>query len=93
MMRLGNISNNHGDQSKAIELWTTARPLFERSSQLKEVQCVDEKIAGIGSDILEQHRKNIVHLVELNIPSGNPSPIEDGEQVEVVEEPLDQVVV
>jgi tetratricopeptide (TPR) repeat protein len=93
MMRLGDISNNHGDQLKAIELWTTARPLFERSSQLKEVQCVDEKLAGIGSDVLEQHRKNIAHLVELNIPSGNPSPIEDEEQVEVVEGPLNQVVV
>jgi hypothetical protein len=56
MMRLGDISNNHGDQLEAIELWTTARPLFERSSQLKEVQCVDEKLAGIGSDVLEQHR-------------------------------------
>ncbi|KAJ7831203.1 hypothetical protein B0H14DRAFT_3143238 [Mycena olivaceomarginata] len=93
MMRLGDISNNHGDQLKAIELWTTARLLFERSSQLKEVQCVDEKLAGIGSDVLEQHRKNIALLVELNIPSGNPSPIEDRQQVEVVEELLDQVVV
>ncbi|KAJ7350877.1 hypothetical protein DFH08DRAFT_806856 [Mycena albidolilacea] len=88
MLRLGDISNSHGDPFKAVELWSTARPLFERSSQVKEVQCVDERLACIGSDVLEQHRKNIAHLVELNVPSSNLSPIEDEQQVELVEQPL-----
>jgi tetratricopeptide (TPR) repeat protein len=84
MVRLGDISNNHGDQLKAVELWTTARQLFERSSRLKEVQYVDERLAYIGSDVLKQHRKNITHLVELNVPFGHPPPIEDEWEVESI---------
>jgi tetratricopeptide (TPR) repeat protein len=82
MLRLGDIANSHGDMLKAIELWSTARPLFERSSQVKEVQCVDERLACVGTDILEQHKENIACLVELNVPSSNPCNIEDEEQVD-----------
>jgi tetratricopeptide (TPR) repeat protein len=92
MLRLGDISKSHGDVFKAVELWTTARPLFERSSQVKQVQYVDERLAGISSDILEQHKENIIHLVEFNVPSGNPCDIED-EQVELSDEPHEQFVV
>ncbi|KAJ7787771.1 hypothetical protein B0H14DRAFT_3579018 [Mycena olivaceomarginata] len=77
MLRLGDILKSHSDMLKAVELWTTARPLFERSSQAKQVQCVDERLAGIGNDVLEQHKKNIAHLVELHVPSGNPCDIEN----------------
>ncbi|KAJ7353067.1 hypothetical protein DFH08DRAFT_804650 [Mycena albidolilacea] len=80
MLRLGDISNSRSDQLKAVELWMTARPLFERSSQVKEVQCVDERLACISSDVLEQHKENITCLVELNVPSSNPCNIEDEEQ-------------
>jgi hypothetical protein len=62
---------------KAVKFWHTARPLFERSSQVKQVQCVDERLAGIGGDVLEQHKENIPCLVKLNVPSGNPCNIED----------------
>ncbi|KAJ7457430.1 hypothetical protein FB451DRAFT_1509709 [Mycena latifolia] len=41
MLRLGNISEIHGDLTKAAELWKTARPLFERSSQAKQVSYID----------------------------------------------------
>jgi tetratricopeptide (TPR) repeat protein len=53
MMRLGDISNSRGDLSKAVKLWNTARPLFERSSQLKDVTCVDKRLACVDSDVLE----------------------------------------
>ncbi|KAJ7896649.1 hypothetical protein B0H14DRAFT_450539 [Mycena olivaceomarginata] len=33
MIRLGDISSRHGDLLKAVELWESARPLFERSCQ------------------------------------------------------------
>jgi hypothetical protein len=92
MLRLGDISKSHGDMLKAVELWTTARPLFERSSQGKQVQCVDERLASISGDILEQHKENIAHLVELNVPSGNPCDIQDEVQ-ELPDEPHGQVVV
>jgi tetratricopeptide (TPR) repeat protein len=79
MLRLGDISKSCGDMLKAVDLWTTARPLFERSSQAKQVQCVDERLAGIGSNGLEQHKENIAHMVELNVPSGNPCDIQNEE--------------
>jgi hypothetical protein len=77
---------------KAVELWSTARPLFERSSQVKEVQHIDERLSCIGNDVLEQHRENIACLVELNVPSGNPYSIKDEQQVKLVEEPPHIVV-
>jgi hypothetical protein len=93
MLRLGDIANSHGDMLKAVELWSTAQPLFERSSQVKEVQCVDERLACVGTDILEQHKENIACLVELNVPSSNPCNIEDEEQVELADEPPGHVLV
>jgi hypothetical protein len=77
MLRLGDISNSRGDQLRAVEFWDTARPLFVRSSQAKQVQCVDERLACIGSDVLEHHKENIARLVKLNVPSGNRSDTED----------------
>ncbi|KAJ7812446.1 hypothetical protein B0H14DRAFT_3752483 [Mycena olivaceomarginata] len=70
-----------------------SRPLFERSSQAKQVQCVDERLACIGSDVLGQHKENIAHLIELNVPSGNPCDIQDEEQVELADKPHKPVVV
>jgi hypothetical protein len=93
MLKLGDISNSHGDQLKAVGQWTTARPLFERSSQGKEVQAIDERLACVGGEVLEQHRENIARLVQLSGSSSNPCPIEDEEQVELAEEPLGQLVV
>lgn len=78
MVQLGNICNSHGDRLKVVELWTTTRPLFEMASQVKEVQCVDERLACVGRDVLEQHRENMAL-----------SPIKDMEQV--VDEPLIQL--
>ncbi|KAF7328215.1 hypothetical protein MVEN_02561200 [Mycena venus] len=42
MLRLGDTSMGHGDLLKAVELWETAKPLFERSSQAKQVADIDE---------------------------------------------------
>ncbi|KAJ7321301.1 hypothetical protein DFH08DRAFT_818670 [Mycena albidolilacea] len=92
MLRLGDIFNSHNDQLKEVKLWTTALPLFERSSQERQVQCVNERLAGIG-DVLEQHKENIACLLELNVPPSNPCDIEDEEQVELSDEPYEQVVV
>ncbi|KAJ7798719.1 hypothetical protein B0H14DRAFT_3156808 [Mycena olivaceomarginata] len=88
MLRLGDISNRHGDLMKAVIHWNTARPLFERSSQAKEVQCIDERLACVGHNILKHHKENIAQLVELNVSSRNPSPINDGQQVGSVDEPF-----
>jgi tetratricopeptide (TPR) repeat protein len=68
MLQLGDISKGHGDLLKAVELWTAARPLFDRSSQAKQVENIDQRLAGVGEDVLEQHRNNLAHLAELNVP-------------------------
>jgi tetratricopeptide (TPR) repeat protein len=77
MLCLGDISKGCGDLLQAVELWETARPLFERSSQDKQVKNIDERLASVGEDVLEQHRANLARLVELKAPS---SILEEGEQ-------------
>ncbi|KAJ7312948.1 hypothetical protein DFH08DRAFT_896257 [Mycena albidolilacea] len=84
MVKLGEISNRHGDLLQAVELWESARPLFERSSQVKEVQCVDQRLSHVGSNVPNHHRENIVHLVRLDVPSSNLSHIEDEGRVESI---------
>jgi tetratricopeptide (TPR) repeat protein len=77
MLRLGDISMGHGDLLKAVEFWGRARPLFERSSQAKQVQGIDERIANISEDVLELHINNLAHLAELNAPAGTVEELED----------------
>ncbi|KAJ7839923.1 hypothetical protein B0H13DRAFT_1910944 [Mycena leptocephala] len=48
MLRLGDISRQHRNVPKAVELWEAARPLFEQSSQAKQVQEIDERLAFTG---------------------------------------------
>ncbi|KAJ7687894.1 hypothetical protein B0H14DRAFT_887541 [Mycena olivaceomarginata] len=91
MIRLGDISSRRGDLLKAVELWESARPLFERSSQVKEVQYVDERLSRVGSNVLDHNRENIAHLVRLDVPCGNSSNIKDEEQVEFIGEPLNRL--
>jgi hypothetical protein len=86
MIRLGDISSRCGDLLKAVELWDSARPLFERSSQVKEVQYVDDRLSCVGSNILDHHRQDIARLVWLDVPSGNLSHIEDEGRVEFIGE-------
>jgi hypothetical protein len=77
MLQLGDISMGHSDPFKAVEFWERARPLFERSSQAKQVQHINERLAGISEDMLKQHRNNLAHLAELNAPAGTVEELED----------------
>jgi hypothetical protein len=85
-------TDRYGDVLKVVEFWNTARPLLERSSQAKEVQCVDERLSHVGSNVLDHHRENIARQVRLDVPPGNLSHIEDEEQVEFIGEPLNQLI-
>ncbi|KAJ7892170.1 hypothetical protein B0H13DRAFT_2529347 [Mycena leptocephala] len=78
ILRFGDISMGHGDLLKAVEFWERARPLFERSSQDKQVQHIDERVANISKDVLEQHRNNLARLGELNAPAGTVEELENG---------------
>jgi tetratricopeptide (TPR) repeat protein len=77
MLRFGDISMGHGDPLKAVEFWEGARPLFEHSSQTKQVQNINVRLAGISNDVLEQHRNNLARLAELNAPVGTIEELED----------------
>ncbi|KAJ7712372.1 hypothetical protein B0H16DRAFT_1813538 [Mycena metata] len=78
MIRLGDISNKHGDFLKALELWKQARPLFERSSQAKQVQHIDERLVGIGEDVKEQHKRYLDQLIELGTPTEMVEEVDEG---------------
>ncbi|KAJ7900494.1 P-loop containing nucleoside triphosphate hydrolase protein [Mycena leptocephala] len=93
MLQLGDISMGHSDPLKAVEFWEAARPLFERSSQVKQVQHINERLAGISKEVLEQYRNNLARLAELNAPAGTVeeleedlSDIEDLDKVDMGEE-------
>ncbi|KAJ7703831.1 hypothetical protein B0H16DRAFT_1704952 [Mycena metata] len=77
IIRLGDISKKNGDFLRALELWETARPLFERSSQSKQVQNIDKRLAGINEEVKQQHRLNLARLAELNAPAGNVEELEE----------------
>ncbi|KAJ7218194.1 hypothetical protein C8J57DRAFT_1598276 [Mycena rebaudengoi] len=68
MVRIADILNNHGEVIKAIELWKTARPLFERSSQMKDINQIDAKLAKVDSAVLNKYEEQLQHLSELNVP-------------------------
>jgi hypothetical protein len=60
-----------------MELWDTARPLFERSSQAQQVENIDCRIAGLGQEIQLQHRENLAKLAHPNALSGTADEVED----------------
>ncbi|KAJ7461232.1 hypothetical protein FB451DRAFT_1498503 [Mycena latifolia] len=68
MLRLGDLAKGQGDVSKATELWKTARPLFERSLHVKQVVQIDERLATITNNVLEETMDSLTHLGQLNAP-------------------------
>ncbi|KAJ7462873.1 hypothetical protein FB451DRAFT_1494903 [Mycena latifolia] len=68
MLGLGDLAKGQGDASKAIELWKTARPLFEHSSQANQVTQIDERLAAITNNVLEETTDSLSHLGQLNAP-------------------------
>jgi hypothetical protein len=68
MVRIGDILNNHGEIMKAVELWKAARPLFERSSQMKDMVKLDAKLAEVDSAVLAEYEEQLQRLSELHVP-------------------------
>ncbi|KAJ7446584.1 hypothetical protein FB451DRAFT_1148432 [Mycena latifolia] len=67
MLRLGDISKLRGDPQKAVQLWKTARPLFERSSQAKQATGIDERLAA--TKLPESHSESLASLSHLHAPT------------------------
>ncbi|KAJ7770069.1 hypothetical protein B0H16DRAFT_1777148 [Mycena metata] len=95
MIRLGDIAKKNGDVLKALELWETARPLFERSLQAKRVQEIEQRISGISEEVKELHQRNLAHLAELNAPMGAVEAVDkhssDVEELELEEEQVELI--
>ncbi|KAJ6592082.1 hypothetical protein DFH09DRAFT_1273295 [Mycena vulgaris] len=69
LLLLGYISKENGDMLKTAELWRTARPLFEQSSQARKIALIDEELLSIAGDVLDEHRRSLAHLAEIHAPS------------------------
>ncbi|KAJ7482690.1 hypothetical protein FB451DRAFT_1442265 [Mycena latifolia] len=82
MLRLGDISELHGDLPKAVKLWKTARPLFERSSQTKQAAHLDERL-GRASNLSEGHLIPFIQLSALNVPTTHPVTIDVAEEDDI----------
>jgi tetratricopeptide (TPR) repeat protein len=67
MLHLGEISEQRGDLEKAISCFKAARPLFERSSQAKDVEHMDSLVRGLEEEI--GHNTKVAYLSALNVPS------------------------
>ncbi|KAJ7090689.1 hypothetical protein C8R44DRAFT_750918 [Mycena epipterygia] len=90
MLRLGDIAKQKGDKVNAVDLWKEARPLFERSSQAKDVACIDTRLALVEQQISESdtHQKSLVVLGELEAPTMS---VDDLETASTVNPPNVQV--
>jgi tetratricopeptide (TPR) repeat protein len=86
MVRLGDISKLNGDEARAVDLWQTARPLFERSSQGKQLTSLDAKLANLSHNQSQGVQEEILnHLSDIHAPtehlehlSGAQSPASTG---------------
>ncbi|KAJ6546726.1 hypothetical protein DFH09DRAFT_1281831 [Mycena vulgaris] len=65
MLQLGHISKENGDVSKAAEYWRSARSLFERSSQARQVTLIDEELLSITGDGLGEYTRSLTLLSEM----------------------------
>ncbi|KAJ6545023.1 hypothetical protein DFH09DRAFT_1172482 [Mycena vulgaris] len=47
MVRLGEFARRQGDNAQAVSLWTEARPLYGKASQVTEVASIDERLTAL----------------------------------------------
>ncbi|KAJ7451890.1 hypothetical protein FB451DRAFT_1185943 [Mycena latifolia] len=67
MLRLGDLAKGRGDVLKAVKLWKLARPLFERSSQAKQIAQIDGRLSVITDDVLEEQMSSLTRLMHFNV--------------------------
>ncbi|KAJ7123554.1 hypothetical protein C8R44DRAFT_735200 [Mycena epipterygia] len=69
MLHLGDIARHSGDLTQAQDLWKEARPLFEQSSQGKDMAQIDTRLALVGQELSDTHHKSLVFLSALETPT------------------------
>ncbi|KAJ6457626.1 hypothetical protein C8R45DRAFT_1110397 [Mycena sanguinolenta] len=70
MRTIGDMYLRRGEPSKASELWSLARGLFERSSQSKGVAEIDARLAGLVPRNHEETLEQLKHLAPPHIAPG-----------------------
>ncbi|KAJ7087138.1 hypothetical protein C8R44DRAFT_752313 [Mycena epipterygia] len=73
MLRLGDIARHRGDLVQAQDLWKEACPLFEQSSQAKDMTQIDTRLALVGQEVSDTHQKSLAFLSALETPNELPS--------------------
>jgi tetratricopeptide (TPR) repeat protein len=73
MLRLGDLARLSGDDLKAVDLWQTARVLFERSSQNKQVAHVEGKLVGLGHVWSQKVQEDVLsHPADIHASTRHP---------------------
>ncbi|KAJ7288594.1 hypothetical protein C8J57DRAFT_1642638 [Mycena rebaudengoi] len=85
MARIADILNNRGEAMKAVELWKAARPLFERSSQMKDILMIDGKLAEVDSAVVVEYEEELQQLSELHVPVSALEEEEEAEEDELAQ--------
>ncbi|KAJ7123516.1 hypothetical protein C8R44DRAFT_735166 [Mycena epipterygia] len=60
MLRLGDIVKHRGDLAQAQDLWKEAHPLFEQSSQAKNMAQIDTRLALVGQEVSDTPQINCI---------------------------------
>ncbi|KAJ7239880.1 hypothetical protein C8J57DRAFT_1245696 [Mycena rebaudengoi] len=85
MVRMAAIFQQQAEVRKTVDLLQRARPLYERSSQEKDIIKIDTKLRDVEV-LSKDHENPLQQLVKLNVPVGNPGrtditePDEDAER-------------
>ncbi|KAJ7261954.1 hypothetical protein C8J57DRAFT_1633455, partial [Mycena rebaudengoi] len=88
MVQIADILQNRGDIIKAVALWKTAKPLFERSSQMNDVTRIDTKLASVDTAVMIDYQKQLQQLTEQKVSVGATEEIfivEDGDEDELAQ--------
>ncbi|KAJ7255997.1 hypothetical protein C8J57DRAFT_1651396 [Mycena rebaudengoi] len=91
MVRIADILQDHGEVIKAVGLWKTARPLFERSSQMKDITRIDAKLAEVNPAAPPKNEEQPQHLPKLHAPVSAPEETYIAEDDEEEEDQLAQL--
>ncbi|KAJ7104938.1 hypothetical protein C8R44DRAFT_746185 [Mycena epipterygia] len=69
MLCLGDIEKDRGQLVKAVDHWKMARPLFEQSSQAKDMAQIDIRLASVDQTVFNTHQKTLALLDKLEAPT------------------------
>jgi hypothetical protein len=82
LVHIADIWERRGDIVKSVELWNAARPLFQRSSQAKDLVRIDRKLTDMNFAV-RRNTKSKIHQTVLYAPIGVPGEADPHQDDEV----------